>query len=127
MEFEKRCVNKAELTFDLPSPSHPATGSPTYQRGKNNIPGRKACCLFTPSSLWKVLCPLPWGEEYDSCVRILVLGGVLHKGPSSAEAQGQRGSWGARGVPHTCLGRAQPPTQGRAGGGRPSVGEFYLP
>lgn len=90
MEFEKRCVNKAEVTFDLPSPSHPATGSPTYQRSKNNIPGRKAHCLFTPSSLSGKFCALfPGGMSTTAvCAPAHLGGGGYVRGPSGAEAQG---------------------------------------
>lgn len=45
---------KAGVTFDLPSPSHPVTGSrrvcPTCQRGQGNLPGRGLLPLHTPLS-----------------------------------------------------------------------------
>lgn len=60
-------------------------------------------------------------------MRALVLGGVLHKGPSSAEAQGRGEPGEPKGCPAPVWARPSPPPGTRQGWGRPSVGEFYLP
>lgn len=117
MEFEKRCVNKAEVTFDLPSPLTSCDRKPHLPEEQEQHPWEEGPLPFHPIlSLWKVLCPLPWGDEYDSCVRpgSSWWGGYV-RGPS-----GRRGSGGLVGEPEVPLhlsgpGRPPPPTQGGAG------------
>lgn len=127
---------KAEVTFDLPSPLHPVTGSqrfcPTYQRGQDTVPRRKAVA-FSPHPLSGKFCALFPGGMSQTAVQGL---SYFNGGQSSAEAH-RMGSPSHR-VPvtevgrlvgwqmapqNTCLDRSP----GRGGGrGHPSESFIYL-